>query len=102
HRLLTETSAPYLRDALPISLEIAQSAISEYNTIYHEAWLRGVRKKLGICNEETEDAAFIQDLLAIMEESQADYTNTFRSLTFARSEEHTSELQSRFDLVCRL
>src|SRR5207247_11379390 len=26
----------------------------------------------------------------------------FDSLTFARSEEHTSELQSRVDLVCRL
>src|SRR5699024_12649561 len=25
-----------------------------------------------------------------------------RGLTFVRSEEHTSELQSRFDLVCRL
>src|SRR5699024_12539202 len=25
-----------------------------------------------------------------------------RTLTFRRSEEHTSELQSRFDLVCRL
>src|SRR5699024_12485964 len=26
----------------------------------------------------------------------------FRIITFHRSEEHTSELQSRFDLVCRL
>src|SRR5699024_3476605 len=69
------------------ALEIAQSAISEYNTIYHEAWLRGMSKKLGRCNEETEDAAVIQDLLAIMAESQADYTNTFRSLTFAGVDE---------------
>src|SRR5699024_12077440 len=27
---------------------------------------------------------------------------TFSSMSSARSEEHTSELQSRFDLVCRL
>src|SRR5438067_7422826 len=29
-------------------------------------------------------------------------TRTFRSVLPSRSEEHTSELQSRFDLVCRL
>src|SRR5699024_12813492 len=28
-------------------------------------------------------------------------TSLFAILTFVRSEEHTSELQSRFDLVCR-
>src|SRR5207249_11374356 len=28
--------------------------------------------------------------------------NEFRSVAVQRSEEHTSELQSRFDLVCRL
>src|SRR5699024_9572300 len=80
---LAESILPLLADDEKEALEIAQSAISEYNTIYHEGWLRGMRKKLGICNEVTEDAALIQDLLAIMEEWQADYTNTFRSLTFA-------------------
>src|SRR5437868_8635977 len=31
-----------------------------------------------------------------------DFGKTFNDLEAARSEEHTSELQSRFDLVCRL
>src|SRR5699024_11575598 len=31
-----------------------------------------------------------------------DLNNSIDSLQFYRSEEHTSELQSRFDLVCRL
>src|SRR5699024_5177207 len=56
---------PLLADEEKESLEIAQSAISEYNTIYHETWLSGMRKKIGLCNEETEDAALVQDLLAI-------------------------------------
>src|SRR5207249_12094101 len=30
------------------------------------------------------------------------YPNTSQIIELARSEEHTSELQSRFDLVCRL
>ena len=84
---LAESILPLLADDEKEALEIAQSAISEYNTIYHETWLSGMRKKIGLCNEETEDAALVQDLLAIMEESQADYTNTFRSLTFAEVDE---------------
>src|SRR5699024_8158033 len=32
----------------------------------------------------------------------ADVNNTFSWGSYNRSEEHTSELQSRFDLVCRL
>src|SRR5207249_12314976 len=34
--------------------------------------------------------------------SQKSFHLNFVSLTGSRSEEHTSELQSRFDLVCRL
>src|SRR5690349_22557451 len=35
-------------------------------------------------------------------EKQVDWTGSPRSLSTTRSEEHTSELQSRRDLVCRL
>src|SRR5207249_10500097 len=34
--------------------------------------------------------------------SVADHRRNYRSNCSSRSEEHTSELQSRFDLVCRL
>src|SRR5699024_3778312 len=59
---LAESILPLLADDEKEALEIAQSAISEYNTIYHETWLSGMRKKIGLCNEETEDAALVQDL----------------------------------------
>jgi len=41
-----------------------------------------MRAKLGIFNEEIQDEALIKDLLSMMQKHGADYTNTFRALTF--------------------
>jgi uncharacterized protein YdiU (UPF0061 family) len=41
-----------------------------------------MRAKLGILNEEAEDEALVEELLNLMQKHHADYTNTFRSLTF--------------------
>ena len=46
-----------------------------------------MRAKLGLFNEETEDEALIGDLLGMMEKYGADYTNTFRALTFSTLED---------------
>ena len=46
-----------------------------------------MRAKLGLFNEETEDEALIDDLLGMMEKHGADYTNTFRALTFTTLED---------------
>ncbi len=40
-----------------------------------------MRAKLGLLNEEEEDKELIGDLLDLMEQHHADYTNTFRALT---------------------
>src|SRR5699024_12252222 len=40
--------------------------------------------------------------LEISSQMNADYIGSVVLIAIARSEEHTSELQSRFDLVCRL
>ncbi len=46
-----------------------------------------MRLKLGLFNEEAEDETLIENLLSMMHKAQADYTNTFRALTFACSGE---------------
>ncbi len=63
------------------ALEAAQDAIKEYLQLYEKKWLAGMRKKLGLFDEEEEDQALIHRLLDLMEQHQADFTNTFRSLT---------------------
>ncbi|WP_203246360.1 protein adenylyltransferase SelO family protein [Sporosarcina beigongshangi] len=62
--------------------KLAQDALSEFPEHYYANWLAGMRAKLGIFNEEQQDAALIDSLLRMMEQQRVDYTNTFRALTF--------------------
>src|SRR5699024_3719530 len=50
-----------------------------------------------------QDHPTLEAVAMIRDEAQADFFKKMNVQTvIARSEEHTSELQSRFDLVCRL
>ncbi len=77
-----ETLLPLLHINQDEAVKIAQEAISEFPKVYKDNWLSGMRSKLGIFNEETEDEALIQELLDMMKKYNADYTNTFIALTF--------------------
>ncbi|NQD68767.1 hypothetical protein HP456_22940, partial [Bacillus haikouensis] len=79
-----ETLLPLLHKDEETSLKLAQEAISEFPKVYHTAWLKGMRAKLGLISEEEQDKALIEDLLEMMRKHKADYTNTFRALTFDR------------------
>lgn len=59
----------------------ATAVLAEYSSRFESHWLGGMRKKLGLSSQRTEDAELIQSLLAWMENSQADFTNTFRDLS---------------------
>ncbi|MCS0791551.1 YdiU family protein [Cytobacillus firmus] len=82
-----ETLLPLLHENEEDAVNIAQDAISEYNKIYQNHWLAGMRAKLGIFNEEAQDEALFTSLLKMMQKSGADYTNTFRLLTLDKPEE---------------
>lgn len=77
-----ETLLPLLHDDQAKAVKLAQDAISDFTKLYHENWLTGMRAKLGIFNEEAQDESLIKDLLSMMQKHHADYTNTFRALTF--------------------
>lgn len=77
-----EALLPLLHDNEEQAVELAQDAISVFTELYHKNWLTGMRAKLGIFNEETEDQSLIEGLLSMMQKHHADYTNTFRALTF--------------------
>lgn len=82
-----ETLLPLLHDDQEQAVKLAQDAISDFMGLYHSNWLAGMRAKLGIFNEEKQDESLIEDLLKMMQEYRADYTNTFRALTFERQED---------------
>ncbi|MGM0839998.1 MAG: protein adenylyltransferase SelO [Bacillota bacterium] len=76
-----ESLLPILHDEQEESLKLAQDAVMEFPKLYEAHWLDGMRGKLGIFNEEEGDEALAKDLLSLMKENRADYTNTFRALT---------------------
>ncbi|MBE1556491.1 uncharacterized protein YdiU (UPF0061 family) [Filibacter limicola] len=82
-----ETLLPLLHDNQEQAVQLAQDKISGFKGLYHWNWLTGMRAKLGILNEETQDEAFINELLSLMKKYHADYTNTFRALTFDTPED---------------
>jgi len=77
-----ETLLPLLHVNQEQAVKLAQDAILEFTELYHCNWLTGMRAKLGIFNEELQDESLIEDLLSMMQKYGADYTNTFRALTF--------------------
>ncbi|TKI60248.1 YdiU family protein [Lysinibacillus varians] len=81
-----ETLLPLIHDDPEDAIALAQQVIEQYPQLYYTNWLAGMRAKLGLFNEEPQDAALIDELLTLMEKHEADYTNTFRSLTFQRCE----------------
>jgi uncharacterized protein YdiU (UPF0061 family) len=82
-----ETLLPLFHDDQEEAVSIAQEAISDYDIYYEKHWLRGMREKLGILDEQSQDKPLIEDLLDIMQKHEADYTNTFRALTLGKPEQ---------------
>jgi serine/tyrosine/threonine adenylyltransferase len=62
------------------------AALETYATLFQAAWLGEMRLKLGLMNDELEDALLVQGFLDKLQTEKADYTNSFRDLTVIASE----------------
>ncbi|WP_404451817.1 YdiU family protein [Virgibacillus necropolis] len=82
-----ETLLPLFHENQDHAVELAQEALAKFKELYHRHWLEGMREKLGIQNEEDQDESLIENLLNIMEDHRADFTNTFRALTLDKPED---------------
>lgn len=76
-----ETLLPLLHEDQEEAVRLAQEAVSQFSELYKSYWLKGMRHKIGLFNEEVEDERLVQELLEIMQSQKADYTNTFKDLT---------------------
>lgn len=76
-----EALLPLLADDEKEAVDQAQDVISNFAAQFRQDWLDGMRAKLGITNEEKQDISLVEDLLGMMQQDKADYTNTFRALT---------------------
>jgi len=75
-----ETLLPLLHADEPQAIAAAEAALETFRSAFDGHWLSGMRKKLGLFNEEDADRALADALLASLEKEGADYTNTLRSL----------------------
>ncbi len=82
-----EALLPLLHENQDKAIEIAQKAVEHFGKLYKENWYVGMRRKLGLLNEEEIDEHLIQALLIMMQKYKVDYTNTFRELTLNQTGE---------------
>lgn len=82
-----ETILPLLHENQHKAIELAEESVSDFYALYRKYWLEVMRAKLGMFDEEDNDEALFEELLNIMQQYGADYTNTFRGLTFQTSED---------------
>jgi len=89
-----------LAQALTPLIEVAQAnAILEtYSDVYSEHYVKLMSQKLGLTYAGLEDYAVIEPLLDMMQASQLDFTNTFRSLSQFKSaaDEKNTALRDQF------
>lgn len=82
-----EALLPLLHDDEEEAIKLAEETLSEYPEQFEAFFLVGMRAKLGMFNEEKEDKELISELLNLMQQHKADFTNTFKALTFDKLEE---------------
>jgi serine/tyrosine/threonine adenylyltransferase len=77
---LAETLAPLLDEKEDKALELANEIISAWPAQYERHFLNGMRRKLGLQNEQLEDSKLISGWLSLLETNAMDFTNSFRAL----------------------
>ena len=75
-----ETLLPLIDKNKDKAIKIATEIINNFDEIYKKNWLEMMRKKLGLIGEKNNDEKLINNLLSLLHEQKADYTNTFCSL----------------------
>lgn len=93
---LAESLLPILHDDPSEAMNAAQEVINDFAAMYDSRWHEGMKKKLGLFNDEEQDKELIESLLLIMQEQKLDFTNTFRALTIQKLDEYNLQLIPAF------
>jgi uncharacterized protein YdiU (UPF0061 family) len=75
-----DTLLPLLDDNHDKAIALAEDTINQFPAYYERYWREGMRRKLGLVSEQPDDVGLVYELLALMQDHAADYTNTFRLL----------------------
>ena len=78
---LADSLLPLLHQDMDEAIKLAEASLASYSQIFNDAWIAGMRNKLGISGEEDGDLSLIQKLLDWMQTEKMDYTKTFYDLS---------------------
>ena len=78
---LAQSLLQFLGEDETQAINAAQQAIRSFLPLIDGLWLSGMRKKLGLSEAREGDKALIDELLDLMEQNSADFTQTFRALS---------------------
>lgn len=99
---LAESLLPLLHKNQDEALKLAEVSINRYAAKFDDAWIDEMRAKLGLFNNEESDSELIQKLFQWMENSKADFTTTFRDLTYKNLVENEIYKTSNFKIWLKL
>ncbi|MQB20287.1 YdiU family protein [Agrobacterium tumefaciens] len=83
---LAECLIPLLDEDQDKAVDMANGVLADFAKAFPKRWISGMRPKLGLQTEAEGDEQLVQDLLALMQRSEVDYTLTFRRLCDAASD----------------
>lgn len=77
-----ETLLPLIHSTSQQAIELAQSAINDFDDIFLSNWLMMMGNKIGLHKTLPSDKTLIDELLATLQKHQLDYTHTFVLLSY--------------------
>jgi uncharacterized protein YdiU (UPF0061 family) len=88
---LAECLLPLLSNDTDMAIAEAEQVLDTFGQVLERAYQEGLRRKLGLITEREGDVQLGRDLLRAMGENGADFTLTFRRLSYATSDQEEGE-----------
>ncbi|MCX7712866.1 MAG: YdiU family protein [Chthoniobacterales bacterium] len=85
-----EAILPLINSDKRTAIQLAQEALETFPEVFHQAWLDGIRNKLGLQTPQNGDLELIQDFFTALQETKADFTLAFRALAEGSEPQATS------------
>lgn len=92
-----ETLLPLIDDNEEVAIAALEEVLMTYPQVFGDAWLAGMRDKLGLATARMEDRNLAEQLLSWMEANQADFTETFRALSEGKAITGLAEWQKQWE-----
>ncbi|WP_082930801.1 protein adenylyltransferase SelO [Shewanella woodyi] len=89
---LAETLLPLIHDDQDEAIALATTAVTGFWEVFQQHWTAGMRRKLGLSDQEEGDFALGEQLLESMSGEEVDFTQLFRQLALdLQSGSHESQ-----------